>query len=436
MRSAILSSAIGLFALISAQPVPAASTKADATQSDVPAGILLTRIKLGDGPVVPNAANSAAGRDYVLAIRGFAAVGRVLVGFTDAELHPFYTLAADCAGDCLMRWRPVPAASQAQPVGEWTIVTASDGARQWAFRGKPVFTFAKEKEFKDNPHIYYTREPPGRVQQVAGVGVDGAVVAEADPGDRMKLPVGVTIQESLTANGMILASGPGNAPLYAYAGNAPDDRKLKNFRPLPASMADRAIGDFSIRTRPDGSRQWTYRGQPLFSFDADIEPGDVNGTGVVPGMMPAVVFRFYTPADVVIKKDERSRGLLTEAKTGRLLYVRDRLSGGGGRYGPERLDPIMGKAIGINGCDADCEKEWKPFLAPKDAQPRGHWTLYDRPDGTKQWAYRTYALYTHPTDVADTVYGTERVDVAFDGGFGKKVSESMGTALIFKVAAP
>jgi predicted lipoprotein with Yx(FWY)xxD motif len=408
LRSAAVCSALALLALTTATPLPAAAVKQAEIQTDLPTGILLTRIKLGDGPVVPNAANSAAGRAVVLAIRGFSAVGRVLVGFTDAELRPFYTLPADCLDDCLTRWRPAPASAQAQPLGDWTIVARSDGARQWAFRDKPVYTFLKEKEFKDNVHFYYTRETPGRVQQVAGTGVDGAVVAEADPGDRMKLPIGVRVVENLTAPGMILASGPISAPIYTYTGTAAEERGLpREFRPYPASMADQPLGEFNIRTLPDGLRQWTFRNQPLFTFDGDIEPRMVNGPAAAKGMVPAVVFRFYTPPEIVVRHDERSRGLLTEAKTGNLLYVRDRLAGGGGRFGPERLDPLVGKAIGITGCDRACEKEWKPLIAPKDAQPRGHWTLYDRPDGTKQWAYRTYALYTHPSDPKDTIYGTE-----------------------------
>ncbi len=407
-------------------------------QGDVPAGVLLTRIKLGNGPVVPNAANSAAGRDVVLAIRGFAAVGSVLVGFTDAELHPFYALPGECDSDCLTRWRPALAPAKARPLGEWTVVPRNDGTRQWAFRGKPLYTFLKENEFKDFTHLYFSRSPPGRVQQVAGAGVDGAVVVEADPGDRMKLPVGISVAENLTANGMILASGPFNSPLYAYSGKSPDDRKVtKGFRPFPAAMADRALGDFAIRNRPDGSRQWVYLGQPLFTFDDDTDPGDVNGVDVIPGMAPAMAFRFYLPPEVAIKKDEHVHGRFTEAKTGRFLYVRDRLGyGGAGRFGPERLDPLVGRAVGISGCDQECEKEWKPLLASKEAQPRGHWTLYDRPDGRRQWAYRMYALYTHPSDAPDSVYGAERVDVAFDDGFGTKLPEEHGTGLAFKAAVP
>src|SRR5688572_13276275 len=75
VRSAIVCSAIAILSLTSAQPAPAAAISSDDARSDLPAGILMTRTHLGDGPVVPQAANSAAGRSVVLAIRGFASIG-------------------------------------------------------------------------------------------------------------------------------------------------------------------------------------------------------------------------------------------------------------------------------------------------------------------------------------------------------------------------
>lgn len=53
-----------------------------------------------------------------------------------------------CTGGCASAWPPVYAPAGAKPVGEWTIVVRSDGARQWALRGKPVYT-----RFHDSPDI-------------------------------------------------------------------------------------------------------------------------------------------------------------------------------------------------------------------------------------------------------------------------------------------
>ncbi len=38
--------------------------------------------------------------------------------------------------------------------------------------------------------------------------------------------------------------------------------------------------NFGVITRPDGSKQLTYNGSPLYYFIKDMKPGDTNGQGV------------------------------------------------------------------------------------------------------------------------------------------------------------
>lgn len=51
----------------------------------------------------------------------------------------------------------------------------------------------------------------------------------------------------------------------------------RNWPPLPAGPDDRASGPYSIITRDDGSRQWAYRGKPLYLWIKDQKPGDRTG---------------------------------------------------------------------------------------------------------------------------------------------------------------
>ena len=53
-----------------------------------------------------------------------------------------------------------------------------------------------------------------------------------------------------------------------------------NWPPLGASASATASGDWSIVTRDDGTRQWAYKGKPLYLFNKDAKPGDVAGDGV------------------------------------------------------------------------------------------------------------------------------------------------------------
>jgi predicted lipoprotein with Yx(FWY)xxD motif len=39
-------------------------------------------------------------------------------------------------------------------------------------------------------------------------------------------------------------------------------------------------GDWSLVTRNDGSKQWAYRGKPLYYWIKDTKPGDKTGDNV------------------------------------------------------------------------------------------------------------------------------------------------------------
>lgn len=48
-----------------------------------------------------------------------------------------------CNGPCAQNWPPL-AAGDAAGQGDWTVVTRDDGSRQWAYKGKPVYYWAKD----------------------------------------------------------------------------------------------------------------------------------------------------------------------------------------------------------------------------------------------------------------------------------------------------
>ena len=81
-----------------------------------------------------------------------SSIGPVLA---DPEGHTLYTFAKDtagqssCSGQCAENWPPYLADENAQPEGEWTLVTREDGQKQWAFKGMPVYTFAQDQNSGD-----------------------------------------------------------------------------------------------------------------------------------------------------------------------------------------------------------------------------------------------------------------------------------------------
>lgn len=50
--------------------------------------------------------------------------------------------------------------------------------------------------------------------------------------------------------------------------------------PLTAAASDKASGDYAVITRDDGSKQWAYKGKPLYLWVNDKKPGDMTGDGV------------------------------------------------------------------------------------------------------------------------------------------------------------
>jgi len=49
-----------------------------------------------------------------------------------------------CNDQCAKAWPPLSAAADAKPQGDYSIITRDDGARQWAYKGKPLYLFVKD----------------------------------------------------------------------------------------------------------------------------------------------------------------------------------------------------------------------------------------------------------------------------------------------------
>ncbi|HEV8392488.1 MAG TPA: hypothetical protein VGQ35_21720 [Dongiaceae bacterium] len=46
-----------------------------------------------------------------------------------------------CYGGCAEEWAPVTAAADAQAFGKMSIIARTDGTRQWAYDGKPLYHY-------------------------------------------------------------------------------------------------------------------------------------------------------------------------------------------------------------------------------------------------------------------------------------------------------
>lgn len=77
--------------------------------------------------------------------------GGTLVSSAGMTLYTFDKDAAGsgksaCNGPCATNWPPLMAAADAKAAGDYSIATRDDGAKQWAFKGKPLYLWAKDQK--------------------------------------------------------------------------------------------------------------------------------------------------------------------------------------------------------------------------------------------------------------------------------------------------
>jgi predicted lipoprotein with Yx(FWY)xxD motif len=51
-----------------------------------------------------------------------------------------------CNGTCANNWPPLTAQSGAKAEGDYTTITRDDGSMQWAYKGKPLYTWVKDQK--------------------------------------------------------------------------------------------------------------------------------------------------------------------------------------------------------------------------------------------------------------------------------------------------
>jgi predicted lipoprotein with Yx(FWY)xxD motif len=49
-----------------------------------------------------------------------------------------------CNGPCATNWPPLAATGDAKASGDWSVIARDDGAKQWAYKGKPLYTWVKD----------------------------------------------------------------------------------------------------------------------------------------------------------------------------------------------------------------------------------------------------------------------------------------------------
>jgi predicted lipoprotein with Yx(FWY)xxD motif len=92
-------------------------------------------------------------------------------------------------------------------------------------------------------------------------------------------------EPAMVSNG-VLATHEGMT-LYAFDKDTAGSGKsvcnggcATNWPPLAAPADAKPSGDWTVVTRDDGSKQWAYKGRPVYRWSKDQKAGDKSGDGV------------------------------------------------------------------------------------------------------------------------------------------------------------
>ena len=83
---------------------------------------------------------------------GESAKGKVLTNDSGMTLYVFDKDSAGksaCNGPCAGNWPPLMAASSATTMGDYSIITRDDGTQQWAYKGRPLYTWKNDQKAGD-----------------------------------------------------------------------------------------------------------------------------------------------------------------------------------------------------------------------------------------------------------------------------------------------
>ena len=346
--------------------------------------------------------------------------GHGQIVYADAHGLTLYTYELDrpgksvCTAECAMSWPPLLAERGDQPIGDWSIVRRLDGTRQWALKGSPVYRFSKDVDpgsIGGNSPQRFGRGPDigERGAKLARIPDDAPIpkrwhVAYYYPSSLEGTPPELEVKEVEDAAGLVLVNHA-NLTLYVFEGKADNDAKsCANpcpFSPVTGPLAAAGKGPFALLDRPDGVRQWTYRGLGLYTYAGDLARGDANGQHVLQSWHVAYILRDFMPAGVTVAKSHRL-GFVLATADGHALYRRDSYMLQSGSGHEQRRGVLIRPAVGRDlRADPHCTEgcaQWHPLLAPADARPQGYWDVYERSDGSKQWAFQGYALWTFDGD--------------------------------------
>ena len=347
--------------------------------------------------------NSYIGNETILSVSDSSGVLSQMR--TDKAGFALYTFDNDpvndtaCAGDCINIWPPLLADTGAMAMPPLSIVEVSNGNMQWVYKGKPLYFFVNDNAAGD----------------VNGDEVNNIWhIATQEPAIQRTTANG----RSLSATGMVNVSSLANTvtamdkdgfSLYVFDNDTMGtstciDGCLDIWPAFVANEEDVAIGEFSLISRNDGTKQWAFQDMPLYFFKNDFARGEINGDGL------NGIWHLIPPINTVLKQEINTLGATLTLEGAVHTLIRDENTN-------EFVDSIANKTgialytfdndtAGVSLCEGDCLAAWPPLIADKTDVATAPFSIITRSNGSKQWAINDMALYFFtPDETADDIKG-------------------------------
>lgn len=312
---------------------------------------------------------------------------------------------------CSKKRIPLRAREDDKAVGKWTIHRRNDGSRQWAYGGAPLYTSIKDTA---------PGETNGSYSRASNYPWRPAVAPLA-------APPGISF--SPTSRGIALADETGR-PLY-YKDKDELDSPAAHWIALRAPMLAAAdSSEWSVVFRKDRSRQWAYRGRPLYTYANDSSVSSDRSIWEVFGSAYGSKIAGWNlvllqPAPSTYPQEVRVRVSVEidheqQSSLAKRMYT---------NHGGMTLYTIHCTSPSFNLLDCDdlgdnpdywnnfcggqerCMKTWRPLVAPANARPIGYpWTLktidrrhpWKRPESPEEalrvWAFKGRPVFTYAND--------------------------------------
>ena len=303
---------------------------------------------------------------------------------------------------CVTAWPPLLAKASDVAHAPLSIITRTDGNKQWALRDKPLYFFASDANPGD-----IKGEGVGTIWHVAltePVLLNNASVNALD-GDYFvssgKLLVGMPSGD----NTKFIAESHDRDGFSLYTFDSDTDGVsnctsgcLAAWPPLLADENDIAVAPYSIIDRSMGTnpttKQWAYQGMPLYYFVSDTVAGQTNGKAIpkwhLARPQPLVVKNdvtlgsFFTATGLVKSATPVSavETVASVARQGFALYTFDN------------------DTTGTSNCNAACLTNWPALIANDGAVAQAPYSIITRGSGLKQWAINDMPLYFFAGDTS------------------------------------